>query len=109
MEQMVPTPVALQRVLSWVPTPITLWQLHWVWFRFGHTQVWVWAPFDAVNFIKGTTPATTNLKKPRAYEHKKGQYDHQREQNHKWSPTKGNKIRIPNPKEPRNKAWIAGP
>ena len=41
---MVPTTVALRRMLSWVPTPIALQRLHVLWFRFQHTQVWVWAP-----------------------------------------------------------------
>ena len=47
------------------------------------------------NRIKKT--ATTYQKKPHAYKEKKGQCDQQREQNQKWSPTKGNKIRVPNP------------
>ena len=38
---MVPTTVALRRMLSWVPTPIALRRLHVLWFRFRHTQVWV--------------------------------------------------------------------
>ena len=59
MPQMVPTPVALRRVLSWVPTPIALRRVHLFWFRFGHTQVWVWAPFVASNFIRGAAPTTS--------------------------------------------------
>ena len=41
--QTVPTPVALQRMLSRVPTPIAVRRVHWYWFRFRHTRVWVWA------------------------------------------------------------------
>ena len=41
--QTVPTPVALRRMLSRVPTPIALRRVHWYWFRFQHTRVWVWA------------------------------------------------------------------
>ena len=31
-------------MLFWGPTPIALRRLHVLWFRFRHTQVWVWAP-----------------------------------------------------------------
>ena len=44
-QQMVPTPVALRRVLSWVPTPIALRQVHL--FSIGYTHVWIWAPVAA--------------------------------------------------------------
>ena len=47
--------------------------------------------------LGGTAPATTYLKKTPAYEHKKGQYDQQREQNQKWPPTRRNKIKMPDP------------
>ena len=59
MLQMVPTPVALRRVLSWVPTPIALRRVHSFWFRFRHTQVWVWAPLAASSFIWGAAPPVT--------------------------------------------------
>ena len=61
-QQMVPTPVALQRVFSWVPTCIALRQVTFFWFRFGHTQVWVWAPFATWIFQRGGAPQTTCLK-----------------------------------------------
>ena len=35
--------VVMQRMLSRLPTRIVLRRLHWSWFRFGHTRVWVWA------------------------------------------------------------------
>ena len=50
-----------------------------------------------LHFIRGTAPATNYLKKPHAYEQKKGQYNQRKEQNQKWSPTKRNKMRVPNP------------
>ena len=59
---MVPTPIALQGVLSCVPTPIALRRVHSFWFGFGHTQVWVWAPLAASNFIRGAAPTTICLK-----------------------------------------------
>ena len=68
MQQMAPTPVASRRVLSWVPNSIALRRLHWVWFRFGHTEVWFWAPFVALAFSRGTATATIYLKQTHAYE-----------------------------------------
>ena len=61
---MVPTTVALRRMLSWVPTPIALRRLHLFWFRFQHTQVWVWAPcWPSTDFARGNAPWSTCLKK----------------------------------------------
>ena len=63
---MVPTTVALRQMLSWVPTPIALRRLHVLWFRFRHTQVWVWAPcWPLKHFAKGTAPWSTCLRKMR--------------------------------------------
>ena len=59
MPQMVPTPVALRRVLSWVPTPIALRRVLSFWFRFRHTQVWIWAPLAASIFMWGAAPPVT--------------------------------------------------
>ena len=42
--QTMPTPGALRRITSRVPTPIALRQVHWYWYRFGHIGVWVRAP-----------------------------------------------------------------
>ena len=41
---------------------------------------------NLLDFITGTAPATTYLKKTHTYEQKKGQYDQQREQNQKSFP-----------------------
>ena len=61
---MVPTTVALRRMLSWVPTPIALRRLHLLWFRFRHKQVWVWAPcWPLTDFARGNAPWSTCLKK----------------------------------------------
>ena len=54
-------------------------------------------PGCLLHFIRGATRATIYLKKPHAYEQNKGQYDQQREQNQKSSPTKRKKMRVPNP------------
>ena len=57
---MVATTVALRRMLSWVPTPITLRRLHVLWFRFRRAQVWVWAPWWLLkDFARGTVPWST--------------------------------------------------
>ena len=61
---MVPSTVAQRRVLSWVPTPIALRQLLVLWFRFPHTQVWVWAPcWPLKDFARGTAAWSTCLRK----------------------------------------------
>ena len=63
---MVPTTVALRRMISWVPTPIARRRLHVWWFRFRHTQIWVWAPcWPLKDFARGTTPWSTCLRKAR--------------------------------------------
>ena len=91
---MVPTPVALRRVLSWVPTPIALRRVHSFWFRFRHTQIWVWAPLAASIFMWGATPPVTQKKHARARNQAGGKIRNQnqkcriREQNQKW-PTSG--------------------
>ena len=118
-----PSALSLRRVLSSVPTPIALGRLDWVWFRFGHTQVWVWAPFVALCFIRGTAPATTYLKKAHAYERKKGQYGQQRGTKSKVDasplpsrgPKRGRKCKttpafsgIPNKGE-QNQKWLPHP
>ena len=94
MPQMVPTPVALRRVLSWVPTPIALRRVHSFWFRFRHTQVWVWAPLAASIFMWGAAPPVTQKKHARARNQAGGKIRNQNqkcrigEQNQKW-PTSG--------------------
>ena len=61
-----PTTVALQRMLSWVPTLIALWPPHVLWFTFRHTQVWVWAPcWPLKDFAKRTAPWSTCLRQTR--------------------------------------------
>ena len=42
-----------------MPTPIALRQVHFLWFRFGHTQVWVEAPLVARIFRRGVAPQTS--------------------------------------------------
>ena len=49
MQQMVPTPMALCRV-------------HLFWFRSGHAQVGVTAPFATSKVIRGAAPTTACLK-----------------------------------------------
>ena len=94
MPQMVPTPVALRRVLSWVPTPIALRRVHSFWFRFRHTQVWVWAPLAASIFMWGAAPPVTQKKHGRARNQAGDKIRNQNqkcrigEQNQKW-PTSG--------------------
>ena len=61
---MVPTTVALHRVLSWMPTPIALWRLHVLRFGFAHTQAWVWAPLWPLKTLaRGSAPWSTCQKK----------------------------------------------
>ena len=94
MPQMVPTSVAVRRVLCWVPTPIALRRVHSFWFRFRHTQVWVWAPLAASIFMWGAAPPVTQKKHARARNQAGGKIRNQNqkcrigEQNQKW-PTRG--------------------
>ena len=94
MPQMVPTPVALRRVLSWVPTPIALRRVHSFWFGFRHTQVWVWAPLAASIFMWQAAPPVTQKKHARARNQAGDKIINQNqkcrigEQNQKW-PTSG--------------------
>ena len=62
LEKGVPTPVTLRQVRSRVPTPGALRQVHLLWFMFGHTHVWVRAPFAVLNFINAAAPTSTCLK-----------------------------------------------
>ena len=49
-------PQTMRRMLSWVPTPIALRQLHVFSFTFRHTQVWVWVPCWPLKVLHGEPP-----------------------------------------------------
>ena len=77
-----------------VPTPVPLRRVHSFWFRFWHTQVWVWAPLAASIFMWGAAPPVTQKKHARARNQAGGNIRNQNqkcrigEQNQKW-PTSG--------------------
>ena len=77
-----------------MPTPIALRRVHSFWFRFRHTQVWVWAPLAASIFMWGAAPPVTQKKHARARNQAGGKIRNQNQkcriggQNQKW-PTSG--------------------